>query len=300
VATDIGLFAVSAGVLRDLTIRSVAVSSSRPEVIAGGLAGDNWGSIIGVTVSGKVVSSGSLGVAGMVAGTNSGHVAEVNVSGKSSGPHAGGLVGENTFGGIVENSASTGTVTGGIAGGAVGINRNTIRLLWASGVVHGGTAGGLVGENEQGTVGRSYASGTVEGHRAGGLIGLQDENALAEQCYAIGAVTSVGRRPETAAGLIGDARGKTLECYATGAISGVHTGGFVADAESDAAFRHDYWDIATTGQSTGTMDGNLRGIDGLTDGQLKATLPDGFNPRVWGQDPNINNGWPYLLANPPQ
>jgi hypothetical protein len=29
-------------------------------------------------------------------------------------------------------------------------------------------------------------------------------------------------------------------------------------------------------------------------------LPEGFDPNVWRSDPNINNGYPYLLANPPQ
>jgi len=38
----------------------------------------------------------------------------------------------------------------------------------------------------------------------------------------------------------------------------------------------------------------------LTDAQLKAQLPDGFDPKIWGQSPTINNGYPYLLANPPQ
>ena len=32
---------------------------------------------------------------------------------------------------------------------------------------------------------------------------------------------------------------------------------------------------------------------------MKSGLPDGFDPQVWGQDANINNGYPYLLANPP-
>jgi len=28
-------------------------------------------------------------------------------------------------------------------------------------------------------------------------------------------------------------------------------------------------------------------------------LADGFDPHIWRQSPNINNGYPYLLANPP-
>jgi hypothetical protein len=28
-------------------------------------------------------------------------------------------------------------------------------------------------------------------------------------------------------------------------------------------------------------------------------LPPGFDPKIWAQSSNINNGYPYLLANPP-
>jgi len=41
------------------------------------------------------------------------------------------------------------------------------------------------------------------------------------------------------------------------------------------------------------------GITGLTDAQLKSGLPTGFDPSVWAQSPSINNGYPYLIANPP-
>jgi len=37
----------------------------------------------------------------------------------------------------------------------------------------------------------------------------------------------------------------------------------------------------------------------LSDEQLKAALPPGFDPAIWGQSASINNGYPYLLANPP-
>jgi len=38
---------------------------------------------------------------------------------------------------------------------------------------------------------------------------------------------------------------------------------------------------------------------GLSDAQLKSGLPTGFDPTIWGHDPAINNGLPYLLHNPP-
>jgi hypothetical protein len=29
-------------------------------------------------------------------------------------------------------------------------------------------------------------------------------------------------------------------------------------------------------------------------------LPEGFDPTIWAENPSINNGFPYLIANPPQ
>ena len=37
----------------------------------------------------------------------------------------------------------------------------------------------------------------------------------------------------------------------------------------------------------------------LTIAQLKAALPEGFDPNDWGQDAKVNGGYPYLHANPP-
>jgi len=35
------------------------------------------------------------------------------------------------------------------------------------------------------------------------------------------------------------------------------------------------------------------------DGPSKSGLPAGFSPTLRGQSPDINDGYPYLLANPP-
>jgi hypothetical protein len=38
----------------------------------------------------------------------------------------------------------------------------------------------------------------------------------------------------------------------------------------------------------------------LTSKQLKSGLPAGFDPTIWAEDPKINKGFPYLIANPPR
>ena len=64
-----------------------------------------------------------------------------------------------------------------------------------------------------------------------------------------------------------------------------------------------YWDLDTSGVSDPHRGaGNIAddpGITGLTDAQLKSGLPAGFDPTIWAQKSNINNGYPYLRANPP-
>ncbi|HEY6578573.1 MAG TPA: hypothetical protein VIY09_04570 [Rhizomicrobium sp.] len=45
---------------------------------------------------------------------------------------------------------------------------------------------------------------------------------------------------------------------------------------------------------------NDPGITGLTTTQLQSGLPQGFDPTVWAENPKINGGLPYLIANPPR
>jgi len=79
-------------------------------------------------------------------------------------------------------------------------------------------------------------------------------------------------------------------------------GGLIGDDEPDD-LTNDYWDLETSGitdpsQGAGNVS-NDPGITGLTDAQLKSGLPAGFDLTIWAQSPDINNGYPYLLANPP-
>ena len=81
-------------------------------------------------------------------------------------------------------------------------------------------------------------------------------------------------------------------------------GGVIGYDYSDASLAADYWDLDTTGvtdpaQGAGNIP-NDPGLVGLSDAQLKSGLPAGFDPKIWASDPNINSGYPYLLANPPQ
>jgi hypothetical protein len=242
-------------------------------------------------------------------------------SGKVEGAAAGGLVGAVSPGTIVRSGSDAEvTVNGsGLAGGLVGWARETNTTeSFATGPVTGGTAGGLAGANV-GEVQRSYATGPVTGNRgkysfAGGLLGSNGGDSVFSEVvdsYATGAVTNRGHA--FTGGLVGYSvrfKGQasaslTATSYSTGQVQGRNSGkvgGFAG--EIDGA-QTDYWDITTSGSVVGVAKGCggkicQANVTGLTDDQLNSGLPTGFDPNVWGQSPNMNNGYPYLLANPPQ
>ena len=79
--------------------------------------------------------------------------------------------------------------------------------------------------------------------------------------------------------------------------------GGIAGTADKATAASDYWDLDTSGISDPSKGAgntaNFPGLTGLTTAQFQSGFPAGFDPAIWGQDPSINNGYPYLLANPP-
>ena len=118
-------------------------------------SGINTGAIINSYSTGTIASGNSFYIGGLVGGNSSGgsiknsySTIDVNVA---SSYYAGGLVGDNT--GTVDNSYSTGDVTGNVyAGGLVGRSSNAIRYSFSIGKVTGDPAdsGGIVGEHPPG------------------------------------------------------------------------------------------------------------------------------------------------------
>jgi hypothetical protein len=56
--------------------------------------------------------------------------------------------------------------------------------------------------------------------------------------------------------------------------------------------------VSNPAQGAGNVQ-NDPGITGLTDVQLKSGLPRGFGRFFWKEKASINNGYPYLIDNPP-
>jgi hypothetical protein len=279
---NFALFGVNNGVIRDVTIRDANITAGGYKGYAGTIAGHNYGTIHDVHASGQVTNNSNGGTAGGLAGYNGGIIenSSSTASVLGAGYGVGGLVGINTGNAntVIRNSYAAGSVSGGIyAGGLVGYSLDDalVERSFAAGDVSGAGAatGGLVGYNLRATIADAYASGSANHDHAGGLVGTNDHGAV---FYA----------------------------YSTGAVGGLSTGGLIGIDTSDAGSLNDtYWDTDTSGISNPSQGaGNIAndpGITGLTDAQLKSALPAGFDPAIWGQSPTINNGYPYLLANPP-
>jgi len=289
--------------------------------LAGGLVGINGGEIESSS-SGGSVSIHRGGAGGGLAATNSGTISfsdsaaavEADAGFQAS---VGGITGSNT--GTIEFASASGKIAGPVAGGIAGSSSGSISYCRASGKVtvnppgHRAApkmAGGLVGSNF-GSIAQSYASGSVSAPSndirpalIGGLVGSDGSGTISDS-YATG---SVSGNDVFAGGLVGMNHATAItQTYATGKIDAVpqgSVGGLIGEDDSNAGSNAlDYWNLDTSGISNPHQGaGNIAddpGITGLTNLRMRATLPDGFDPNVWGQSASINNGWPYLLANPP-
>ena len=172
---------------------------------AGGIAGENSGSILESTASDSVTASGENAYAGGVAGVNTGSIGEEGEAGESaqitadsavrSGTNGaaaiGGVVGKNDTGGKVWLANSLGVTTGANAestganaestganaestGGIAGTNSGTMYSLYNESVVTGnGSVGGVAGTNSGKIENAVNTTGiTATGDYAGGLAGV--------------------------------------------------------------------------------------------------------------------------------
>jgi GLUG motif-containing protein len=267
---------------------------------------------LGNTISNLTVNVGSSDDAGFFA-TNFGTIRDVGVVGGAviGGQVVGGLVALG--GGTIAHCYSTGNVggnTSSIVGGLVGEQaglEGTISDSYATGAVTGRSeVGGLVGELiENATISQSFATGAVtaiskNGPGTGGLVGYQhDGQSVIQNSFATGALPGT---TNYRGGLIGQQKGDNVaivNSYSTGMINngGSEVGGFAGESYSGTG--DDYWDITTSGMTNACGVGDCGGIHGLTTTQFQSGLPTGFDPTIWAENPSINNGFPYLINNPP-
>lgn len=256
----VGLIGINRGTVSDLLLEEIELVEKNTKAVIGGIVAHNLGILSGSRTSGNIVGAGNSWI--------------------------GGLVGWNDFKTKIVFSSSLTSVIGhkySVVGGLVGYNNGMIDESYSTGRVYDpfqagaafpGYVGGLVGRSDGDSISNSYTTvtTTAEGFaQVGGFVGFEQ-------------------------------RSNVTSSYSTGAVAGgdhSEIGGFVSSWDGFGVFANCYWDVDTSGTDDGVNGGNVDGITGLTDDQLKSSLPAGFDRAVWAQSPKINNGYPYLKDNPP-
>ena len=282
--TAVGMFqqTVSGVVIRDLSLENVNIQASGGSV--GAFVGQGGANFVDVSSSGSI----------------------------SGGTDVGGLIGQLTNGGNVTRSHSSATVDGGsaeTAGGLAGRASGAILYSYDVGRVSGGPkslVGGLAG-TLAGNVVQSYSTAAVDSHGSvniGGLLGALSQDSTVTDSYAMGQVTAGhfsrigGLVGTSSAGTVSTSYSTASVIYRSHAPVQPRVGGFIGKSVHGRN-RADYWDLDTSGQSS-ACDRNCGDVTGLSDAALRSGLPGGFDAAVWGQSASVNDGYPYLIANPPQ
>jgi hypothetical protein len=269
-----GLFRSASGAIRDFGLANASVTNAPPEggAGAGTLVGDGAATIWRCWATGSV-SGGFNGATGGLVASWGGPIIQswTDVAVTTNGSAAGGISGSGSGGMIIEQSFAMGSVTS--------VSDN---------VALGGLVGGGYGQISQ-----SYSTAAITMNYAtnsssplGGLVGHQQYpggTTMLTQSYATGAITA-----------------PASSCTNKNCI-----GGWIGYEDTNGNYKsaHNYWDLNTSnvpnmGQGVGNV-ANAQGVKGLHTKRFVSQLPQGFSNKVWAEDPAINNGYPYLIANPP-
>lgn len=184
---------VNKGKIDNITTFGNRVEGNKQDSMAGGITGDNSGTISNVSLNDAVAVSlaNSNGAAGGVAGKNTGtissSVANSNITAMDAGAQAiGGVVGVNSGAdakldtvrslGIVNGTYNNGTVITDNVGGIAGINKDGAQITKAYNVAQvsgGDNVGGIVGKGTVGNLQEVVSAGDIisSGTNVGGIIG---------------------------------------------------------------------------------------------------------------------------------
>jgi filamentous hemagglutinin family protein len=240
---------------------------SNSGTFTGGIAGDNHGTITTSYATGTV---SGVQASGGLAGINYGTISASYETGATTGTnHVGGVAGVN-YGSITASHAE-GTVNGSWSvGGVAGTNSGTISTSYATGAISGASSvGGLVGYH-WGNITDSYATGTVSGSsQVGGLAGYLNSDGRISDSYATGNVTISATGDTYAGGLVGENSGTITDSHAEGNVSngGNFTGGITGDNHG----------TITNSYATGTISGTntVGGVAGINYGTIGSSYKTG-------------------------
>ncbi|MBB1499083.1 MBG domain-containing protein [Paracoccus sp. MC1862] len=314
--------------IRNSTAQATLAQTGVGDWVIGGLAGVNRATLEGVTATGTISVTQDADdispalVAGGLIGDNRGTIlrssADTAIDLNTPGVvQAGGLIGTNA--GIVRSSFSTGLLdlvltdlpetrsvatVGGLAGTNAGLlsdvfSTRAISLSGSGWFLAGGLAGGNSGRIERARASGSVAA-TLDGAPGpldiGGLVGRNIGTVV--DSYSLAPVAFAGTRDARLGGLIAYNEGSIRQSYAAGRLTGTGAsgsliqGGLVA-ADNEGTVALSFWDRDATGQSTSA------GGTGLTTAELQDTT--GFRrlaawdfQRVWA--PGGSDAYPRLYS----
>jgi len=247
----------------------------------------------------------------------------VNVSITSTGDQgansAGGIVCDVNSGGLIWRSYATGTISMGRLDGAGGLEAGNapIEQSWADVAIAGGQGSGFGGlTTSVSLIDQSFSMGSVSCTagfcQLGGLSEGVGQGGRITNSYSLGAVTDGGPGGDDSniGGLLSqtDGEGVVAESYAAGKVTTPDSGcsnnadcvGGLYGKDNATSNTHVHWNTTTSG--VGVAAGNESsdpGAKGLSNKKFIAGLPKGFSGRIWAENAGINNGLPYLIANPP-
>jgi hypothetical protein len=277
---------------------------------------------LGNTISNLTIDDGSCGCDGLIAFAPQETISNfgmVNVSITGSGT-AGGIVSYINSNGLIWRSYATGTISMGFLDSAGGLEAGNapIAQSWANVTISGGqglVAGGLTTGGSSQIIEQSFSTGSVSCSVGfcdlGGLALNAGQGGQITDSYALGAVTDGGPGGDDSyiGGLLSGNGGATItSSYAAGKVTAPDSGcngsadcvGGLYGMDDYNSNAHAYWDTSTTGADVAAgNEASDPGTKGLKNKTFIAKLPKGFSKKIWAQNPSINNGLPYLIANPP-
>lgn len=251
-----------------------------------------------------------------------GTVQRINYTGTttSSSYNGGGLIGE-ILGGTLQYATSTNIVlinTLGsccsYAGGVVGyLGTATVSDIYASSTViatNSGRAGGLFGEtNGRGgtgvTIKRVYGQVAVTSPASGGFIGFAYGSSGAPLTIENAGVRGISGGSSAAGGFAYTTYASITftNVYSAVIITSSSKGGFQYSVTNTPTITSSYWNSQIAGTVNATGSGSLAGQDltaTTTIAMQTQTTYSGWDfSTIWGIDPSVNGGYPYIIMTPP-
>ena len=221
-----------------------------------------------------------------------------NITGYSWSSNVGGIVGYQSDT-IIENSHNTGDITAVVDRGRAHAGGISGYRQW------NGNLSVIRNSFNTGNITATGSSRTSVNASAGGIIGRTDSEFIIENCYNKGIVVAFGHMAH-AGGIAGHLRGIVRNSYNAGDISArggnYQVGGIVGGFDEEYFRDTEPMEILSSVESSYSLNlhGSPRGTQ-LTVEQMRdvSSFIDWDFYTTWRIDANINDGFPYLISNPP-